>query len=157
MHYTGEGASMVARLRELGVTLVNEHIVDEIRDDGRTRIRHLATEETRDLDSSAVVLVTARVPDTRLHDELAAQPERLAEAGVQHLFRIGDCVEPRVIADAAFDGHRLAREIDSADPAKPLPVIRERRVLASTEDDFDQLIRAHATRPVSSRLDLPLA
>ncbi len=39
---------------------------------------------------------------------------------------IGDCVAPRLIADAIFDGHRLAREIDSPDPSRPLPYLRER-------------------------------
>jgi hypothetical protein len=40
--------------------------------------------------------------------------------------RIGDCVAPNFISEAIFDGHRLAREIDSDDPAHPLPFIRER-------------------------------
>jgi dimethylamine/trimethylamine dehydrogenase len=34
-----------------------------------------------------------------------------------------------VPADAIFDGHRLAREIDSPNPAVPLPFRRERLVL----------------------------
>lgn len=156
LHYTGEGASMLARLRSLGVDLVTEHIVDEIYPDGRCRIVHAVTSGGRDIDSAAVVLVTARVPDTELYDELAARPDLLEANGIQHLLRIGDCVEPRVIADAAFDGHRLAREIDSADPARPLPMIRERRVLGSVDEDFDHLIREHAVSPVSSRLTLPL-
>jgi dimethylamine/trimethylamine dehydrogenase len=157
MHYTGEGTAMVARLRTLGVKLANEHLIQRINEDGTCSIVHVATGVVTELDSSAVVMVTARIPDTGLYDELNAQPERLAEAGIVHLLRIGDCVEPRVIADAAFDGHRLAREIDSSDPAKPLPMIRERRVLSSTEDDFDRLVREHALRPVSSKVTLPLS
>ena len=31
----------------------------------------------------------------------------------------------RTIAENVFDGHRLAREIDTADPATPLPFLRE--------------------------------
>jgi dimethylamine/trimethylamine dehydrogenase len=42
------------------------------------------------------------------------------------VYRIGDCVAPRLIADAIWDGHRLGREIDSPDPARPLPHLRER-------------------------------
>jgi dimethylamine/trimethylamine dehydrogenase len=34
-------------------------------------------------------------------------------------------VAPRLIAECVFDGHRLAREIDSPDPAMPLPFLRE--------------------------------
>jgi dimethylamine/trimethylamine dehydrogenase len=47
------------------------------------------------------------------------------------LYRIGDCVAPRLVAEASYDGHRLAREIDSDDPATPLPYTRERIVLES--------------------------
>ncbi|MGH3267231.1 MAG: hypothetical protein ACRDNS_35210, partial [Trebonia sp.] len=42
------------------------------------------------------------------------------------VYAIGDCVAPRLIADCIFDGHRLAREIDSDDPRRPLPFRRER-------------------------------
>jgi dimethylamine/trimethylamine dehydrogenase len=41
-------------------------------------------------------------------------------------------VAPRLIADAIFDGHRLAREIDSPDPERPLPYLRERPLMAGT-------------------------
>jgi hypothetical protein len=34
-----------------------------------------------------------------------------------------------LIADVIFDGHRLAREIDSPNPEEPLPYKRERRVI----------------------------
>jgi dimethylamine/trimethylamine dehydrogenase len=46
------------------------------------------------------------------------------------VYRIGDCVSPRIPAEAIFDGHRLAREIDGEDPAVPLPYLRERLVLS---------------------------
>jgi electron transfer flavoprotein alpha subunit len=39
---------------------------------------------------------------------------------------VGDCVAPRLLAEAIFDGHRLAREIESADPDVALPYLRER-------------------------------
>ena len=45
---------------------------------------------------------------------------------VEGVYRVGDCVAPRILADAIFDGHRLAREIDQPDPAVALPWLRER-------------------------------
>ena len=39
-----------------------------------------------------------------------------------------DCVAPQLLAEVIFDGHRLAREIDSGDPARALPYLRERDV-----------------------------
>jgi dimethylamine/trimethylamine dehydrogenase len=49
---------------------------------------------------------------------------------------IGDSLRPSFIADAVFSGHRLAREIDSPNPAEPQPYIRERRLLNADETDF---------------------
>ena len=53
-----------------------------------------------------------------------------ARPGSRAVYLIGDAVAPRMISEAIFDGHRLAREIDSADPAAPLPYRRERPDLA---------------------------
>lgn len=71
------------------------------------------------------MLVTQREPLDALYHELRAEPERLQREGIEALYRIGDCLAPRTIAENVFDGHRLAREIDTADPATPLPYIRE--------------------------------
>lgn len=59
---------------------------------------------------------------------MEAAAESLRSAGVEALYRIGDCLASRLLADVAFDGHRLGREIDSAKPAIPLPHLRERLV-----------------------------
>jgi dimethylamine/trimethylamine dehydrogenase len=73
-----------------------------------------------------VIMVTQRRSDDALHRALADDSDALAAAGVEQVHAIGDCVAPRLIADAIFDGHRLAREIDSPDPSRPLPYLRER-------------------------------
>jgi hypothetical protein len=75
--------------------------------------------EPRRLRCDGVVLVTQRVSDDALWRELEGSP------GV---YRIGDCVAPRLLADAVFDGHRLARELESGDPLVALPYLRERPV-----------------------------
>jgi dimethylamine/trimethylamine dehydrogenase len=73
-----------------------------------------------------VVVVAQRRSDDALHRALMDDADALAASGVEQLHAIGDCVAPRLIADAIFDGHRLAREIDSPDPSSPLPYLRER-------------------------------
>jgi len=83
-----------------------------------------------ELETDAVVLVTQRVSDDALYHELRADEQQLEAEGIEAVYRIGDCVAPQLIADAIFDGHRLAREIDSENPAVPLPFIRERPVSA---------------------------
>jgi dimethylamine/trimethylamine dehydrogenase len=85
-------------------------------------------EEEMSFEADAVVLCTQRVSDEALYLELVADSRALEADGVEAVFRIGDCVAPQLIADCIFDGHRLAREIDSPDPALPLPFLRERPV-----------------------------
>jgi dimethylamine/trimethylamine dehydrogenase len=84
-----------------------------------------------ELPADAVVLATHRRADDGLYREVEADRERLRDAGIEAVYRIGDCVVPRMVADAIFDGHRLARELETSDPARAAPFIRERRVLAS--------------------------
>jgi dimethylamine/trimethylamine dehydrogenase len=73
-----------------------------------------------------IVLVTQQAPRDALFTELASHQADLAAAGISGLYRIGDAVAPRMISEAIFDGHRLAREIDREDPAQPSPYHRER-------------------------------
>src|SRR5207344_1081156 len=82
--------------------------------------------ETLELDADAVVLVTQRLSNEELYLELRSDEEALAAEGIEGLYRIGDCVSLWIIADAIYDGHRLGREIDSENPAIPLPYKRER-------------------------------
>ena len=88
--------------------------------------------EELELDADAVVLVTQRLSNEELYLELRADEDALRSEGVEALYRIGDCVAPRIVAEAIFDGHRLAREIDSENPAVPLPYRRERISLEPT-------------------------
>ena len=79
----------------------------------------------------AVVLVTSRVSDDALYHELRARRDEWAQHGVADVYRIGDCKAPMQVGQAMWEGHRLAREFDSAHPARPLPWIRERQLWGS--------------------------
>jgi dimethylamine/trimethylamine dehydrogenase len=126
--HTLERELLCERLDELGVTQRASATVSSI---AQGTIGCLnAFGKPFELEADGIVLVTQRLSDESLYLELAADPSALEAAGIEGLYRIGDCVAPRLIADAVFDGHRLAREIDSADPAVPLPH-RQERVLAS--------------------------
>ena len=121
---TLEGLPVRRRLNQLGVRVHRAVVVESIAPGG---IRLEGEFQARsELEVDGVVLVTQRCSDEELYRDLAADPEALRVAGIEALHRIGDCVAPRLIADAIFDGHRLAREIDSAHPARPLPYLRER-------------------------------
>jgi dimethylamine/trimethylamine dehydrogenase len=126
---TLEGPMLRQHLHEVGIRQRAGFLAAEIADGG---VR--GTDEFGDaleLDADSVVLVTQRLSNESLYLELAAELDALHSEGIDALYRIGDCVAPRIIAEASFDGHRLAREIDSDDPATPLPYRRERIVLES--------------------------
>jgi dimethylamine/trimethylamine dehydrogenase len=100
-----------------------------IEDDGLVIANvHDSEQRPQKLESDAVVLCTGRRPNDALFRELKPelQSGALQANGISALYRIGDCDAPRTIADCVFDGHRLAREIDSDDPNTPLPFVRER-------------------------------
>jgi dimethylamine/trimethylamine dehydrogenase len=73
-----------------------------------------------------IVLVTQQVSEDVLFRELSADEVALIRSGIGGLYRIGDAVAPRMISEAIFDGHRLARELDQDDPGQPAPYRRER-------------------------------
>ena len=126
---TLEGPMLRQHLHDVGIRQRAGFLASEIAD-GVVR----GTDEfgePLELEADAVVLVTQRLSNEALYLELAQEPDALRAEGIEALYRIGDCVAPRIIAEAAFDGHRLAREIDCEDPAMPLPYTRERIVLES--------------------------
>jgi dimethylamine/trimethylamine dehydrogenase len=144
MFYTGEGRYMERLLRSLGVSFIPSHTLLRVAD---TRVTGAAVGEADrpvEWSADALVLVTQRLSNDLLYRELVADRDALEERGIRGVFRIGDCLAPRLVADAVFDGHRLAREIDSPDPATPLPYIREHRILESTDEEYDVLLRTES-------------
>jgi dimethylamine/trimethylamine dehydrogenase len=147
---TLEGSMLRQRLHEAGIAFCRSTTVTAI---GTGRLAALDEfGEPVGIDCHAVVLVTQRCSEDDLYRQLVAEaPDVLAAAGIRGLYRIGDCVAPRMLADAVFDGHRLGREIDSPDPARPLPYLRE-RVLRATIADLSEAFPAkvHTGRPEQS-------
>ncbi len=72
-----------------------------------------------------LVLVTGRHSDCELYDGLKARKDEWADNDIKGVYLIGDAWAPKLMADATFEGHRLAREIESDDPQHPKPYIRE--------------------------------
>ena len=124
---TLEGLRLRRRLHEAGVAMRPATSLTAIHADHATAETEHG--EPLELPASAVVLCTQRLSADALYRELAADPAALSEHAILALHRVGDCVCPRTAADAIFDAHRLARELDSPDPATPLPYRRERLVV----------------------------
>jgi dimethylamine/trimethylamine dehydrogenase len=153
LELTIEQQLLIPRLRSLGVEFAPGHVLDTIEPGGAAgHVRHLETARV-EWEADAIVLATQRIPNNGLYRELKCEPARLQEAGIESLYRVGDCFSPRPqVADAIFDAHRLAREIDSDDPAAPLPWIREGRAIGASEGDFDCLVGESVPLQPSSRL-----
>src|SRR5262249_1429507 len=120
---TGEAAYVERRLRDLHVKSFCGHVVTQI-EPGRMRGRLVMGEDDVTWNAESAVLVTHRLSHG-LYQELVSDRARLDREGITGLYRVGDCVEPRLIADAIFDGHRLARDIDTDSPASFRPFARE--------------------------------
>ena len=112
---TLEQRAIYTRLIELGVALITGRTVTAFQGDHAilecaytgTQTHHPCT---------AVVTVTARLPDDELYQALVSDPDGLAGAGIRSVVRIGDCLAPGTIAAAIHAGHLTAREFD--EPAR---------------------------------------
>jgi hypothetical protein len=65
-----------------------------------------------------------------------------------NVFVIGDAEAPRILADATFDGHRLAREIEDPDPQHQTPYKIDRRGSQVAHLDINRQI-SKVRHPVS--------
>lgn len=119
--YTLEGAMVRRRLVELGVQWRVETVLTAF-GSGTARGIDLY-ERPAEISYDGVVLITQRQSTDELFHRLSGAD--LDAAGVKLLARIGDCVAPRQLPDVIFDGHRLGREIDSANPLVAKPFLRE--------------------------------
>jgi len=124
---TIEGMLVRERLHAAGVAFRRRLTLQSIHPGGVDAFEEFG--EHVQLEADGVVLVTRRVSEDSLYKELAADPDALRSAGIVALYRVGDCVAPRLTADAIFDGHRLGREIDTPDPSVPLLHRRERELV----------------------------
>ena len=135
LRFTLEEQRQYQRLVELGVEIMSQQLVVAFEDRKATLIHLWSGKETL-LDFDGLALVTGRLSECHLYNELDADRAALEAAGISQLHLIGDAHTPGIIAQATFSGHRLAREIDSPNPDEPLPFIRERRLVNATEDDY---------------------
>ena len=61
---------------------------------------------------SAIVMVTERIPNTTLYDQLIGQNNRIEGSKRKHIQLIGDAESPGLIADAVFLGHLAAQNFE---------------------------------------------
>ena len=124
---TGHWVSKVTRSGSLAIS-----IYDVYRDGARRStvpsaggvLPRRQSNEAVTLSCDSLVLCTGRRSQNGLYRELSAMRKDWPQAGIKGVYRAGDCLAPRYIADAVFDGHRIGREICSEYPQEPLPALR---------------------------------
>lgn len=142
MHFTLEYPNMKRRLHELHVTDIGDHVCSRI-EKGRLEVEYSFGEgakrsyrgpgvSPRDenktqhwIEFDSLILVTGRHSDDTLFRELKKRESEWSSNGIKNVYVIGDAEAPRLIADATFTGHRLAREFEEAEPQFALPYKRE--------------------------------
>lgn len=122
-HATLEQGWAEERLYELGVEIVEKHSIASA-GSGSVQIEHAVNGRQRSLPCASLMFVTMRLPNDSLFQDLVADSDRLAQAGIKSVLRIGDCLAPSTIAAAVYAGHRCAREMDEI-PVGDVPFRRE--------------------------------
>jgi dimethylamine/trimethylamine dehydrogenase len=116
-------------LQRAGVALHTLERVGDFRPGELVLVNQFTGAETR-LPCRSLVLVGQRTPNDALYHELTARPERLAQAGIASVTRIGDALAPGALVHAVYGGHRFAREFGEAAAAvaarRDFPLPRER-------------------------------
>ncbi len=112
------------RLVEMGVELVTAHALAGV-DGGTARLACAYTRRERSLACDAVVLVTARLPQDAIVEELVARRDEWADGGLLSVCAVGDALAPSTIAAAVWDGRRYAEELDAPDAGDGVPFLRE--------------------------------
>lgn len=135
MRHTLEEQRQYQRLVQLGVEISTQTPITAVT---RSELAtcHIWSGAESSLACDSLVFVTQRISRTGLYDELKHAGARLDDAAIGGVYLVGDAWQPGMMPQAMFSEHRLAREIDSANPAVPLPFIGERRLVGATEDDY---------------------
>jgi dimethylamine/trimethylamine dehydrogenase len=126
--YTLEQHRIQARLLELGVQLFTSQELKAITPE-TVVLGSVYSGQIQTIEASAVVMVTSRLPEDSLFQELDTDADRLHQAGIKTLKPIGDCLGPATIAAAVYEGHRFAREL--GEEVEEIPYRREITELAT--------------------------
>ena len=121
---TLEQAAIHKKLVQMGVDIQLNKAVIKINANSVTTACTYTDTET-EIDADAVVMVTSRLANDTLWDELMTREADWADAGIKSIKVIGDAEAPGPIAWATYAGHRFARELDEPDIGDALPFRRE--------------------------------
>lgn len=142
MHFTLESPNLHRMLHELEIEVMADMVASrcepgrielynvwgdgykrEYRGPGKLPRKENKTHKWFEFDT--LVTVTGRSSNDALFRGLKARKSEWDKNGIKGVYVIGDAWAPKLIADATFDGHRIAREIEEPNPQFPKPYRRE--------------------------------
>lgn len=108
--HTLEYSHIQKRLRQLGVTI---HALRNLVsfDGAQAILADVWSGETTPLPCQSLLLVTSRLPNDTLAEELDGRRGDWLEAGIVSVERIGDALAPGAIVHATYSGHLYARRL----------------------------------------------
>ncbi len=124
---TMERPRLIPQLLDKGIELVTDRNLANIGENG-VELACVYNGKTEHRACRSVVVVTSRLPDDGLYEELTKDPAKLEQAGINTLKAIGDSVSAGTIQTAVASGHRFARELDGPE-IEDIPFRRERIAL----------------------------
>ena len=131
--HTLEQEIIQENLLNTGIKIMPHHFVRPGKNNF-PEVVHIYTGESAVMTCDALVLVTARIPNTSLESELEKVRNSWDEAGLKSVTRIGDANAPSTIAAAVYSGHRYARELDEELDPDIVPFNRELTQIAPEPD-----------------------
>ena len=126
---TLEHVAIHQRLAQMGVTIILNRGLVRI-DSGEVISECVYSGAQNTLSCNAVVLVSSRIGDTALWDELNRRRAEWADCGIRSVKLFGDAEAPGPIAWATYAGHRYARELDAPEIGDAPPFKREITMLS---------------------------
>ena len=95
------------------VNIISNKIISSVNGDN-LEMRCIYTNEATELACKTLILVTERLPNITLYQQLVQQASIDSEAPKRHLELIGDALAPGLIADAVFSGHLAAENFEAS-------------------------------------------
>ena len=95
------------------VNIISNKIISSVNGDN-LEMRCIYTNEATELACKTLILVTERLPNITLYQQLVQQAPIDSEAPKRHLELIGDALAPGLIADAVFSGHLAAENFEAS-------------------------------------------
>ncbi len=94
-----------------GVNVICNKTIDKA-EGSNLNLKCVFTGEISLLKCSSLVMVTERIPNTTLYDQLVEQENNIEQGEAKHIQLIGDAESPGLIADAVFLGHLAAQSFE---------------------------------------------